>query len=526
MSRSICAACGKEIVGQSIGVKGEHFHLECFVCGKCKNPIKGQFKTQEGVRICMNCSPAQYCGICKKAVSGTMLKMGGQVFHPDCFKCAECRVSLQGGVCVREGKHLCEKCASSGGQVKVTSTCAKCRKEMEAGSAGNVVAGDWFCQDCFTCAKCSSALNVDRFVLDPELRKAGEYACICQDCAGAAAPAKSTAETPCIVCKELVTSDPLKLLDGSVLHRTCLKCKGCGGSPDADKPGVLTAKLKSLKSGHYTCSNCDQATEAELGTYGGKGKVGRDDVSYCICLRPRHFFWLDYTAMNPINTTSFHAEGKYTRTAKEGGGAELVLTVEVCPFGGGPKMGTVYRAELEAGGKEIVCEGIRCAKTQMLDADLQRGGSEGIPEFDPKAPSPTQSSPARKASAAAASPSPDKPAAAPRAAEPSSAAKAPAAAAAPKAAPAAAPSPAEAAPAPAPAPAAEKPAAAAAPGQTLTLEQLKDPEACRAHGIDPAAKEANLSDADFVAVFGTSKEDFAKLPKWKRDRQKKEVGLF
>eukprot|EP00414_Alexandrium_minutum_P001170 CAMPEP_0113819370 /NCGR_PEP_ID=MMETSP0328-20130328/705_1 /TAXON_ID=39455 /ORGANISM="Alexandrium minutum" /LENGTH=393 /DNA_ID=CAMNT_0000787303 /DNA_START=139 /DNA_END=1317 /DNA_ORIENTATION=- /assembly_acc=CAM_ASM_000350 len=387
--------------GQSIGVKGEHFHPECFVCGKCKNPIKGQFKTQDGVRICMNCSPTQYCALCKRAVSGTMLKVGGQVYHTECFKCADCGVSLQGvGVCSKDDKNLCEKCATADGKVKVVNTCAKCKKEQSAGSGvGNVVAGDWFCQDCFACAKCSSPLDVEKFVIDPELRKAKEYAFLCQDCGRSAAPAEAAPEVPCLVCKKPCTSeDAIRLLDGSVLHATCLKCKGCGGSPDADKPGVLTAKLKSLRAGNYTCSVCDQATESELGTYGGKGKVGRDDITYCISLRPRHFFWLDFSSMNACSTSSFHAEGKYTRTAKEDGGALLTLTVEMCPFGGGPKMGTVYKCELDAAGQEILCEGIRCAKTMMTDAEMQRSGNDKIPAFEeeegPKKTEPASPAPA------------------------------------------------------------------------------------------------------------------------------------
>eukprot|EP00408_Alexandrium_pacificum_P010453 CAMPEP_0171213152 /NCGR_PEP_ID=MMETSP0790-20130122/30497_1 /TAXON_ID=2925 /ORGANISM="Alexandrium catenella, Strain OF101" /LENGTH=383 /DNA_ID=CAMNT_0011678851 /DNA_START=116 /DNA_END=1264 /DNA_ORIENTATION=- len=380
--RNFCAACGKEIIGQSVGVKGEHFHPECFVCGKCKNPIKGQFKTEEGVRICMNCSPKQYCPVCKKAVSGTMLKVGGQVFHPECFKCADCGASLQGGVCTKGDKMVCEKCATADGKATVVNTCSKCKKEMPSSTEGKVVAGEWFCKDCFVCAKCSTPLDVERFVINKELRKANEYFCVCEDCAAKDAPEKAATETVCVICKKPCKSDEdvITILDGSTMHRACLKCKWCGKSPDADKQGVLTGKLKSIKAGLYQCSVCDQATEAELGTYGGKGKKGREDITYCVSLRQRHLFWLDYTAMGPVSTTSFHAEGKYTRTPKEGGGATLTLTVEMCPFGGGPKAGTVYTAEMEAGGKELTCEGICCAKTAAVDAEQTRRASE-VPAF-------------------------------------------------------------------------------------------------------------------------------------------------
>jgi hypothetical protein len=39
-------------------------------------------------------------------------------------------------------------------------------------------------------------------------------------------------------------------------------------------------------------------------------------------------------------------------------------------------------------------------------------------------------------------------------------------------------------------------------------------------------KEQYLSDEDFKKVFGISKQQFNKLPKWKKQMKKKEVHLF
>jgi hypothetical protein len=38
--------------------------------------------------------------------------------------------------------------------------------------------------------------------------------------------------------------------------------------------------------------------------------------------------------------------------------------------------------------------------------------------------------------------------------------------------------------------------------------------------------QSHLSDQDFVTVFKVTKEEFAKMPGWKQDSKKKEVGLF
>uniref|UniRef100_A0A3Q3VQ95 HP domain-containing protein n=1 Tax=Mola mola TaxID=94237 RepID=A0A3Q3VQ95_MOLML len=45
-------------------------------------------------------------------------------------------------------------------------------------------------------------------------------------------------------------------------------------------------------------------------------------------------------------------------------------------------------------------------------------------------------------------------------------------------------------------------------------------------GVDPTEKEKYLSDSDFSDIFGISKNDFARLPRWKQLNMKKEKGMF
>ncbi|KAK6941822.1 Gelsolin-like domain, partial [Dillenia turbinata] len=61
---------------------------------------------------------------------------------------------------------------------------------------------------------------------------------------------------------------------------------------------------------------------------------------------------------------------------------------------------------------------------------------------------------------------------------------------------------------------------------TFTYDQLKTNSGSRVTGIDFKRREAYLSDEEFQTVFGTTKEAFYKLPKWKQDMQKKKVFLF
>merc|ERR1712166_57238 len=61
---------------------------------------------------------------------------------------------------------------------------------------------------------------------------------------------------------------------------------------------------------------------------------------------------------------------------------------------------------------------------------------------------------------------------------------------------------------------------------TLTLEDLQNSEVWHPKGIDPANREMYLSDAEFKATMGMPKADFEKLPKWKKDAEKKKHNLF
>ncbi|CAN0423941.1 unnamed protein product, partial [Ectocarpus sp. 12 AP-2014] len=44
--------------------------------------------------------------------------------------------------------------------------------------------------------------------------------------------------------------------------------------------------------------------------------------------------------------------------------------------------------------------------------------------------------------------------------------------------------------------------------------------------VDPSCREQYLGDEEFVEVFGMSKADFAKQPKWKQVSAKKAKELF
>jgi hypothetical protein len=62
-------------------------------------------------------------------------------------------------------------------------------------------------------------------------------------------------------------------------------------------------------------------------------------------------------------------------------------------------------------------------------------------------------------------------------------------------------------------------------GGPYTMKELTAPRAFWPDDVDLKSRQQYLSDEDFQASFEVSKEDFAKLPKWKQDNLKKKFGL-
>ncbi|CAI7801052.1 unnamed protein product [Closterium sp. NIES-53] len=86
-------------------------------------------------------------------------------------------------------------------------------------------------------------------------------------------------------------------------------------------------------------------------------------------------------------------------------------------------------------------------------------------------------------------------------------------------------------PVPAPIPEGDEPSdaagtEAAVEGALYALERLTVNSTDPAPGIDTKKREAYLSDADFLQVFGCDKDAFYKQPKWKQDTKKRSLHLF
>jgi len=58
----------------------------------------------------------------------------------------------------------------------------------------------------------------------------------------------------------------------------------------------------------------------------------------------------------------------------------------------------------------------------------------------------------------------------------------------------------------------------------FTFEQLT--QKVLPKGVDPTIKETYLADDEFKEIFGMTKEEYSKKPKWKTEDMKKKAGLY
>jgi hypothetical protein len=233
-------------------------------------------------------------------------------------------------------------------------------------------------------------------------------------------------------------------------------------------------KKHRMKLGTYVSADFERTPE-------GKGIV--DTCSYTITLLEDDQLWLDFETKSKIDSSKWHVEGPYEETLD----TKIQYTVARRPWGGGPAVKTVLSLDMDLKAGTITFDGQTCA----IKEDITSVEMENVSQALPKAVSKAEPKAATVPAALTAPPK----------TESKTETKA----------------------------VTTTPAATTAPapiGEALTVEQLKDEKVCKANGVDPAAKEKHLSDADFQSIFNMTKPEFAALPKWKQETAKKKHGLF
>lgn len=96
-----CAKCNKDIETTVIHACNKDYHLMCFLCTGCTNPLSTRrYKEKNGMPYCsLTCEGngdegPRVCKKCNTQISGSCMKALGTVFHPNCFTCFGCGTGI------------------------------------------------------------------------------------------------------------------------------------------------------------------------------------------------------------------------------------------------------------------------------------------------------------------------------------------------------------------------------------------------------------------------------------------------
>lgn len=124
--KGICRGCSKPIMSGQKSVSSKDgrltgkYHKECFVCMTCKEPFAtADFYVHEDHPYCAHhyhVLNETLCESCGSGIEGPFLETSNvtghgapKKFHPDCLKCATCKVQLGDDYFELSGKVYCEK---------------------------------------------------------------------------------------------------------------------------------------------------------------------------------------------------------------------------------------------------------------------------------------------------------------------------------------------------------------------------------------------------------------------------------
>jgi hypothetical protein len=99
-----CAACKNPVAfGEDTQhVFGRDYHLGCFTCSSCDCSLSGKQIVDDGesgLLLCVPCANVKkgnICGRCGNALAGKFMNAIGKKWHPECWTCVVCEMSLNG----------------------------------------------------------------------------------------------------------------------------------------------------------------------------------------------------------------------------------------------------------------------------------------------------------------------------------------------------------------------------------------------------------------------------------------------
>ena len=148
-----CGYCGELVTQSGLVINGSLWHLACFICAACEQPIgKASYFEHEGLVFHSGCYHLRFsprCAGCDQIILGTSTKALGKNWHPEHFTCAVCKEPFaRKSYYEREGHAYCERDYHEG----FSPRCAGCEKPI-TGRYIKALGKLWHTEH-FVCAMC------------------------------------------------------------------------------------------------------------------------------------------------------------------------------------------------------------------------------------------------------------------------------------------------------------------------------------------------------------------------------------
>ncbi|XP_034090875.1 PDZ and LIM domain protein 5a isoform X3 [Gymnodraco acuticeps] len=160
----MCAHCNMVIRGPFLVALGKSWHKEEFNCTHCRKSLADiGFVEEQGTVYCEHCYEdflAPTCSRCQDKILGEVINALKQTWHVHCFLCATCQQPIRNNTFhLEEGEPYCEQDFYS----MFGTSCHGCEFPVEAGDKFLEALGYTWHDNCFVCAVCCTTLEGQTF---------------------------------------------------------------------------------------------------------------------------------------------------------------------------------------------------------------------------------------------------------------------------------------------------------------------------------------------------------------------------
>ncbi|KAM9393222.1 PDZ and LIM domain protein 5a isoform 2-T3 [Pholidichthys leucotaenia] len=160
----MCAHCNMVIRGPFLVAMGKSWHKEEFNCAHCHTSLADiGFVEEQGSVYCEHCYEeffAPTCGRCHAKILGEVINALKQTWHVYCFLCAYCQQPIRNNMFhLEDGEPYCEQDFYS----LFGTGCHGCEFPIEAGDKFLEALGYTWHDTCFVCAVCCTTLEGQTF---------------------------------------------------------------------------------------------------------------------------------------------------------------------------------------------------------------------------------------------------------------------------------------------------------------------------------------------------------------------------